>query len=181
MKSAGAVEVVCEKHSISRGRIAGGDFSWRAHGCVIARRPRGSNLMHLQLPALIQQEDLDILDRQKVAARVPRSEQPQSTKVNLTNCLKMRTWLRQAPPCPGVEVCSLQSGGLFPYTQLGRSFPPQPSAVLQRKPLRPPCYTNHGVKIWHASAGAVLIVCEKRCSSGGKSQDAILAGARTDA
>ena len=131
MKSAGAVEVVCEKHSISRGRIAGGDFSWRAHGCVIARRPRGSNLMHLQLPALIQQEDLDILDRQKVAARVPRSEQPQSTKVNLTNCLKMRTWLRQAPPCPGVEVCSLQSGGLFPYTQLGRSSPPQLSAVLQ--------------------------------------------------
>jgi len=51
MQSAGAVEVVCEKRSLSRGKITGSDFSWRTQGRVIARRPRESKLEHLQLPA----------------------------------------------------------------------------------------------------------------------------------
>ena len=37
---------------------------------------------------------------------------------------------------------------------------------------------GHDVQIWMQSAGAVEVVCEKRSSGKGKSQDAILAGAR---
>jgi len=63
MQSAGAVKVECEKRSPSGGKSQDAILAG-THGRVIARRPRGSKPVHSQLPALISQEDLNILSFQ---------------------------------------------------------------------------------------------------------------------
>ena len=107
--------------------------------------------------------------------KVPHSEQPQSTKVNLTNCLKMRD---MAPsysamsPASRSALCS--PADCSHILTAWWSFPSQHSAVLQGNPCVRLAIRTMMFRSDMPSAGADEVVCEKRSSSEGKSQDAIL-------